>query len=217
MKRFGAWLAVAALFSGTDRSLSAQLYDADGWWNPVVTQSADGRVGEAVRDVVLGRAPSDRYERGRDDAQYGRVPYRYGDQNSGRDRNGNGPPFCRNGQGHPVHGWQWCRAKGWDRGYGSGDRWERAGWSDVIFQGPAPTRNRRIEQGSVADVLGDIIFGRVTRFGRDGGLSGGVDGRWLTLPGGGAVLQLRMGHNPLAELLDANRDGRADVVLLSRR
>jgi hypothetical protein len=28
-------------------------------------------------------------------------------------RNGNGPAFCRNGQGHPVHGWEWCRQRGW--------------------------------------------------------------------------------------------------------
>ncbi len=28
-------------------------------------------------------------------------------------KNGNGPAFCRNGQGHPVHGWEWCRQKGW--------------------------------------------------------------------------------------------------------
>jgi len=31
-------------------------------------------------------------------------------------RNGNGPAFCRNGQGHPVHGWEWCRQKGWGEG-----------------------------------------------------------------------------------------------------
>jgi hypothetical protein len=29
--------------------------------------------------------------------------------------NGNGPAFCRSGQGHPVHGWAWCRDKGWTR------------------------------------------------------------------------------------------------------
>jgi hypothetical protein len=28
--------------------------------------------------------------------------------------NGNGPAFCRSGEGHPVHGRQWCRDKGWD-------------------------------------------------------------------------------------------------------
>lgn len=33
----------------------------------------------------------------------------------GNARNGNGPAFCRSGEGHPVHGMAWCRAKGWDR------------------------------------------------------------------------------------------------------
>lgn len=28
--------------------------------------------------------------------------------------NGNGPAFCRSGEGHPVHERQWCRDKGWD-------------------------------------------------------------------------------------------------------
>jgi hypothetical protein len=29
-------------------------------------------------------------------------------------KGGNGPAFCRSGEGHPVHGMQWCRDKGWD-------------------------------------------------------------------------------------------------------
>jgi hypothetical protein len=29
--------------------------------------------------------------------------------------NGNGPAFCRSGAGHPVHGWAWCRERGWSR------------------------------------------------------------------------------------------------------
>jgi hypothetical protein len=33
---------------------------------------------------------------------------------SGKVKNGNGPAFCRSGAGHPVHGWEWCRQRGWD-------------------------------------------------------------------------------------------------------
>lgn len=41
---------------------------------------------------------------------------------SEKNRNGNGPAFCRNGQGHPVHGREWCRQRGWDNGiYRSAD------------------------------------------------------------------------------------------------
>ena len=38
--------------------------------------------------------------------------YQYGRQN----RRGNGPPFCRSGAGHPVHGRRWCIEKGWGLG-----------------------------------------------------------------------------------------------------
>lgn len=35
---------------------------------------------------------------------------------------GGGPPFCQNGNGHPVHGWRWCVEKGYARGnYGRYD------------------------------------------------------------------------------------------------
>ncbi len=35
---------------------------------------------------------------------------------NGRSKNnGNGPAFCRSGAGHPVHGWAWCRERGWSR------------------------------------------------------------------------------------------------------
>src|SRR5687767_12422582 len=35
--------------------------------------------------------------------------------NSRSKNNGNGPAFCRSGAGHPVHGWAWCRERGWSR------------------------------------------------------------------------------------------------------
>lgn len=33
-----------------------------------------------------------------------------------RPRRGHGPPFCRSGVGHPVHGPAWCLEKGWGLG-----------------------------------------------------------------------------------------------------
>jgi hypothetical protein len=127
-------------------------------------------------------------------------------------RNGNGPPFCRNGSGHPVHGRRWCEDKGWV----GNTSWARAGgWGDVIFGGREPTREARVTEPTLGGILGDIVLGRVARFGREAGLSGNLDGRWTPLSSGGSVLQLRMGGVPLAELADLNRDGRADVVLLN--
>jgi hypothetical protein len=62
--------------------------------------------------LLLVAAPIDADAQGR-----GRGP-------KAKQRNGNGPAFCRSGAGHPVHGWEWCRDKGWDRA--DRDR----GWSE---------------------------------------------------------------------------------------
>ena len=78
----------------------------------------------------------------------------------GAGKKGNGPAFCRNGQGHPVHGWRWCEDKGWDR---SGNR---------VVQ-----RDRR---GRIVDT-GRVTDGRRTRQVRrtdpafDSGYSDGYD------------------------------------------
>jgi hypothetical protein len=51
------------------------------------------------------------------------LPYSAEAKNNNKNKaakgNGNGPAFCRSGEGHPVHGRQWCRDKGWDVGGGS--------------------------------------------------------------------------------------------------
>lgn len=48
--------------------------------------------------------------------------------NQGR---GQGPAFCRSGQGHPVYGWQWCEDLGWGQGaYGNQRRNRDARRSD---------------------------------------------------------------------------------------
>jgi hypothetical protein len=69
---------------------------------------------------------------------------------------------------------------------------------------------------TIGGVLGDVILGRLVRAGTASGLSGALDGRWLRLSDGGAVLQLRMGGVPLAELADTNLDGRADAVYVTQ-
>ncbi|HUE76747.1 MAG TPA: hypothetical protein VMM83_02305, partial [Longimicrobiales bacterium] len=127
-------------------------------------------------------------------------------------RQGAGPPFCRNGQGHPVHGRQWCRDKGWDQRGG----WQDASWEDVIF-GPRDSRVERaprLDRGGLLDVLGDVVLGRLERQGRDVG-NGVLTGRFVE--GRTTILQIRAGDVPLAELLDADRDGRVDRVLLRTR
>lgn len=122
-----------------------------------------------------------------------------------RDRQGNGPPFCRNGQGHPVHGMAWCEDKGW----------ARVAWNDVVFKGA----DRRYEdpyvrEPSIVDILGDVVLGRLTTQMANLGLEGAMEGRWVPMDDGPTVLQLRVGDSPLAEFTDLDRDGRADVVLV---
>jgi hypothetical protein len=150
---------------------------------------------------------------------------RYDDRYDNRDRyddryddryKKNGPAFCRSGQGHPVHGRQWCRQKG----YGLGNERSRDIWGDIIFRQPRD-RDRRyddrtLSRGTLGDILGSVILGRFDSYGRTYyGSNGSLTGRWL--PGSyGSGLQLYMGQIPIARLVDTNRDGRVDNVILTR-
>src|SRR5688572_9536330 len=126
-------LAAGALLLGLAGPLSAQSRDnnSDGGWWPWAGAEWEDR---------------ERDDRDRDDR---RVDDRRGDKaGRGAAKKGNGPPFCRNGQGHPVHGRAWCERKGWSQ----------AGWGDVIYRSRVP-RERRLEQPTLRDILGDVVFG----------------------------------------------------------
>jgi hypothetical protein len=141
---------------------------------------------------------------------------RPGQQARGQQARGQqGPAFCRNGQGHPVHGRQWCQQKGF--GLGS-ERWDRARWDDIIFG--QPRDRRRYDDGSVmnrgtlADILGNVVLGRFEAQGRQRG-GGAVTGQWLAGVDG-RILQLSVGGQPFAQLVDSRGNGRVDTVLLRR-
>ena len=71
-------------------------------------RSGDARRSENTREGE--HAPVETRRRGGDDIFRDR-------RNAGaKAKQGNGPPFCRNGDGHPVHGRQWCVDKGWGLG-----------------------------------------------------------------------------------------------------
>ena len=139
----------------------------------------------------------------RDDRTWGDI---YGNTKS----NGNGPKFCRSGQGHPVHGREWCRDKGW--GLGS----DRNVFGDIIFGQPRDRRydDRTLGRGTLGDILGSVILGRFESFGRNYG-SGALTGQWVN-DYGMRTLQLNVGGLPIARLVDSNRDGRVDDVVLRR-
>ena len=182
------------------------------------TQESGG-IGTILRDAVMGRPTTSpdanpQSSRAPNTTTAGRGRGRgngNGSVNNASARHGNGPPFCRNGQGHPTKGRAWCEDKGWV----GNTTWAREGWGDVIFGGQVPSQERPVGQGGIGGILGNVILGRLTGFGRQAGLAGSMDGRWIPLSSGGTVLQVRMGGVPIAELADLNRDGRADMILLN--
>ncbi|NIQ55246.1 MAG: hypothetical protein GWN71_18260, partial [Gammaproteobacteria bacterium] len=88
----------------------------DGWWSWALPSVARG---EPIRTARGGLT----------------LPWPGRDRDDDRDRrraDGKGPKFCRNGEGHPVHGRRWCAEKG----FGRYSDWRRIGWEDVILRGP---------------------------------------------------------------------------------
>jgi hypothetical protein len=126
---------------------------------------------------------------------------------------GKGPKFCRNGNGHPVHGRQWCVQKGF--GLGSG-RWDRVRWEDVIFGRPQPRRDLDLGRDVLRDVLGSVIYGRLDAQRRTFGVRDPLTARWFNSEGR-SVMLVNAGGTPIAELIDSNRDRHVDLVLLNRK
>ena len=189
-------LALVALVLGTAGQASAQSRNRDaGRW------PWQGGGWETVRQDGHGKKEQ-KAARARNNARHDDDDRDHDERGQGQ-RRGNGPPFCRNGQGHPVHGMEWCREKGWTQ----------AGWQNVIFRNRLPS-NRGVDQPRVRDILGSVILGRLTDYSRQRGASGPIDGRTMWF-GDTAVLQLRAGGIPLAEFTDLNGDERVDLVLLA--
>jgi len=187
-------------------------------------QDTRARAEAAARDRERERL---RQEREAYDARYGRNDDRYDNRRNNDDyddrynrdsrdtrwRDSNAPSFCRSGAGHPQHGRQWCRDKGFQLGQ---DQWGRESWGDIFVGGSRDRRMDRYNQNfgryDLAQLLGSVVLNRFESFGRQ--YSGGTtSGRWL-LDGGASVLQLYMGDVPIARLVDQNRDGRVDNVYL---
>jgi hypothetical protein len=187
MTRFGlAFMAALAVAVAAPADGSAQTRSGE----------RDGNVWDVItgrRDYPDARSPDARYPDTRDR----RTGVR-----------GGGPPFCQNGQGHPVHGRQWCRDKGF------GDSRAQRDWGDVILR---PRRDSRLDQGGLIDVLGDVVFGRVQQRSHALGARGPLVGSWVSAPDGGQMLSIRSGSLTIAELVDANRDGHVDYVRLRRQ
>ncbi|HEX6559913.1 MAG TPA: hypothetical protein VF021_10635 [Longimicrobiales bacterium] len=159
-----------------------------------------------------GKKDKDRYSDRRrdDDDRYEDGRYRNGsydpdcDQYSSRE--GKGPKFCQNGQGHPVYGMAWCR----DKGFGL----RNTGWQDVILRRPRYDTRSDLGRSVLQDVLGRVVYGRFDSQRSRLGVRQPLVGRWLDTSNG-SMLNLFAGGLQIAQILDRNRDGRADVVMMN--
>lgn len=143
----------------------------------------------------------------------GHWPVRLRDNDAGENREGS-PAFCRSGEGHPVWGRQWCLDKGFGLGADGDWRWGRADdIEDVVLR-------RRVESTDLTrdvllSVLGDVVFNRLAAHAVTLGFADPLVGRWAVDSTGRGVLLVNSGSRPVAEIVDANGDDRADVLLIA--
>lgn len=133
-----------------------------------------------------------------------------------RDKRG-APSFCRSGAGHPVWGRQWCIDKGFGLGNDGDMRWSRVlDPSNVIITRPTTAD---LTRDVLLDVLGSVVLNRFATHAVTLGYQDPLTGRWLGEPtdAGPRVLLVSSGMRPVAEVVDLNRDDRADLVLVSVR
>ena len=136
------------------------------------------------------------------------------DRDDDRDTEG-APAFCRSGAGHPNWGRQWCVDKGFGLGTSSDVRWGRAvSVQDVILR-PRGVTTGDLTRDVLASVLGDVVFNRLATHAITMGLVDPLAGRWAVEPSGRRVLLVNSGTVPVAEIVDHDKDDRADVLLVA--
>ena len=179
----------------------AQLRGVDG--GAFVVRRTDDRVRVLNQRGVLLLDLDDARARGLGEWRMQRVD---------RARNGNGPPFCRSGAGHPQWGREWCIEKGWGLGDDDDGFWSRTRVDDVIFDRRPDVE--RMDRGTLLDVLGDVVLGRLALHALTLGLTEPLSGTWVAEADAPYVLRINAGDAPVGELVDLDRDNRADVLLV---
>lgn len=125
-----------------------------------------------------------------------------------RDRARGGPPFCRNGSGHPVHGRRWCREKGFGLGsdrFDRRDRDRRDRDGGIIFRLPDSRRGGVLDRVDLIDILGIRTFARLEDVRRRHGLRDGTQGRWYRDRAGRDAILISAAGVPIADLVDRGR------------
>jgi hypothetical protein len=92
--------------------------------------------------------------------------------------------------------------------------WAVVEWGRIHMYPVRGSRHGLINEGRLRDMLGDRTVERVRDRGRRFGLRGPVRGDWHESLRFGAVLTLEIEGREVAELLDFDRDGIVDQVLL---
>jgi hypothetical protein len=118
-----------------------------------------------------------------------------------------GPAFCRSGAGHPVYGRAWCLNQGFALG---AEDWRTVDLGRVVIR----KTDDRVDRGGLIDILGDIIFGRLDRQRVELHVDVPLSGTWLTPPDGPRVLQVWAGDSPVGELVDNDRNGSVDLIVM---
>jgi hypothetical protein len=127
------------------------------------------------------------------------------------------PSFCRSGSGHPVWGRQWCIDKGFGLGADGDRRWSRVlDPSNVVI---ARRTTGDLTRDVLLDVLGSVVLNRLATHAVTLGYQDPLTGRWIgeQADTGPRVLLLTSGSRPVAEIVDLNRDDRADLLLVTVR
>jgi hypothetical protein len=131
----------------------------------------------------------------------------------------NAPAFCRSGAGHPVWGRQWCIDKGFGLGGASTVRWGRVVQPSYIVMQQAPVTNASANAMILTDILRTVLgaqtFDRLALHALTLGYSDPLTGRWMGEPTGQRTLLVSSGTYPVAEVVDLNRDGRADNAIVA--
>jgi hypothetical protein len=123
------------------------------------------------------------------------------------------PSFCRSGAGHPVWGRQWCIDKGFGLGAENDIRWATTPVSNIVFA-QEPTTEQLITTAVLRQVLGATAFDRLATHAITLGLVNPLTATWLGQPTGSRTLYVQSGTYPIAEFVDANRDGRPETMLV---
>jgi hypothetical protein len=213
MKRTHVWALIAVLAGGVLAPVTAS------------AQVADRIRQERRRDIERDRRYDERYDR------YDRYDR---DQRgkAGKAKGRGGPAFCRNGHGHPVHGPRWCVAKGFGLGgrYGYDSRYYNRRYDDyrydrmredVIFRIPVGRGGRyyddyhRFDRRGLNELVGDRFYAHLTRHSRSLGYNAPLSGEWFD-GDDGRIVTVFSGNRPVADLIDRDRDGRAEDVRMVR-